>query len=616
MNNGVILSKICEYMDTTTVYNLSLVNKDYYKIFLNYLYDSLWNSNILYCSDWRDMRKYSIINLYRMRYFVRGKSKLRYIKDDITTALNYYRSSNRMGLTNEQKRLTESKSESEYKIVQAYAGSGKTTSLYNLCLNNPEKRIIYLAFNKSIETSAKNGNMGSLPNVDIYTFHSYVLEVLTRNNDFEVVNDYSITDLREYLNMDDDDTSRMFLKWIRNYINKFFQSSSSHPSQMYSNSMVNNLTRLWELIRTFQIPLTHDGYLKLFDTMKMKMTNKDGYMYDMILLDEAQDSSECMLRILRRQKCIKVLIGDTYQQIYIFRGAVDPFSRIKESNKIEYEYYELNTTFRFGPDVADLSTRFLRKFMNNNNITIKSDNIYDTRIFSWRNVSFRSKPHTVLFFTNMGLFEYANSLAQEGISFNILQNEIDYGEEAQIVRDLLNLKNGILDEIVTQELKDFKTFREVERYMTDYDVKIWLRRIEWLNLYDIDLVRHYTNINNYLDPSSNILLSTVHKSKGLEFDVVKLANDFPMLTINEKVIVKLDNTWKQNYNTYYVAMTRAKEELYLNIQLNDWINITNTKEYRYSTGKNNTCRKCGIVTNLLENKVCTCHNCAYMSEYL
>ncbi len=615
MNNNLVLTKICEYLNTSSVYNLSFVSKDYYKV-LDFLYDSFWNSNILYCRDWREMRKYSIIDLYRMRHYTKGKSKLKYVKDNITKALNYYSKSNRSGLTNEQKRLTESKNEKEYKLVQAYAGSGKTTSLYNLCLNNPEKRIIYLAFNKSIEMSAKSGNMGNLANVDIYTFHSYVLESLTKNQEFDVVNEYSISDLREYLNMDDDETSRMFLKWVRNYINKFFQSSLNHPSQMYTNSMVNNLTRLWDRIRTFQIPLTHDGYLKLFDTMRMKMKNKDGEMYDMILLDEAQDSSECMLRILKRQKCIKVLIGDSYQQIYIFRGAVDPFSRIKESNKIEYDYYELNTTFRFGPDVADLSTRFLRKFMNNNKITIKSDNIYDTRIFGWRDVSFRSKPHTILFFTNMGLFEYANSLAQEGISFNILQNEINYGEEAQIARDLLNLKHGLVEEVVTDELKGFQTFREVERYMSDYDIKVWLKRIEWLNLYDVDLIRHYTNINNYLEPSSNILLSTVHKSKGLEFDIVKLANDFPMLTINEKVIVKLDNTWKQNYNTYYVAMTRAKEELYLNIQLDDWKSISSCKEYTYSKGKNNTCRKCGKVTNLLENKVSICHFCAVMTEYL
>jgi len=59
---------------------------------------------------------------------------------------------------------------------------------------------------------------------------------------------------------------------------------------------------------------------------------------------------------------------------------------------------------------------------------------------------------------------------------------------------------------------------------------------------------------------ADIVLSTVHKAKGLEFDTVILLNDFPDFKDNfERVVVSEDEK-----NLIYVAITRAKTSFVMN----------------------------------------------------
>lgn len=72
-------------------------------------------------------------------------------------------------------------------------------------------------------------------------------------------------------------------------------------------------------------------------------------------------------------------------------------------------------------------------------------------------------------------------------------------------------------------------------------------------------IRKYEKMNQNLT-SSNLILSTIHRSKGLEYDNVFITdlvkNEFPMLRDDE-------NNFEEERRVFYVAMTRAKENLYL-----------------------------------------------------
>ena len=56
--------------------------------------------------------------------------------------------------------------------VNARAGTGKTTTLLMFARMNPDKKIIYLVYNKRAKDEAK----GTFPrNVDVHTIHSLAL---------------------------------------------------------------------------------------------------------------------------------------------------------------------------------------------------------------------------------------------------------------------------------------------------------------------------------------------------------------------------------------------------------------------------------------------------------
>ena len=71
------------------------------------------------------------------------------------------------------------------------------------------------------------------------------------------------------------------------------------------------------------LPLGHDGYLKLWALSKPRIAA------DFILLDEAQDTNPVVLGVLQSQQAQLVYVGDRYQQIYEWRGAVNAMEQIE-----------------------------------------------------------------------------------------------------------------------------------------------------------------------------------------------------------------------------------------------------------------------------------------------
>ena len=54
------------------------------------------------------------------------------------------------------------------------------------------------------------------------------------------------------------------------------------------------------------------------------------YQYNVLLLDEAQHMNPAMLDVCFKQVKPKLVVGDSHQQIYSFRGAVDALRIVKE----------------------------------------------------------------------------------------------------------------------------------------------------------------------------------------------------------------------------------------------------------------------------------------------
>jgi len=101
----------------------------------------------------------------------------------------------------------------------------------------------------------------------------------------------------------------------------------------------------------------------------------------------------------------------------------------------------------------------------------------------------------------------------------------------------------ILDEL-QENTRDFKTYEEWFTYMVEY--KIELKR------------QAADNKNNKKD---SITIATMHSSKGLEFQVVFIVDANEGITPHKKAV--LDADMEEERRLFYVAMTRAKEYLYI-----------------------------------------------------
>ena len=69
---------------------------------------------------------------------------------------------------------------------------------------------------------------------------------------------------------------------------------------------------------------------------------------------------------------------------------------------------------------------------------------------------------------------------------------------------------------------------------------------------------------------ADVLFSTAHKCKGLEFKRVRLANDFQKLLMAGKPI-KTKNISLDEFNLIYVSVTRAQEKLELSVKLGEFV---------------------------------------------
>ncbi|MEM1349013.1 MAG: UvrD-helicase domain-containing protein, partial [Myxococcota bacterium] len=103
-----------------------------------------------------------------------------------------------------------------------------------------------------------------------------------------------------------------------------------------------------------EIPVTHDVYLKLWALSEPRCPAK------FVLFDEAQDANPLMLGVLRlwewRDGAQIVAVGDRYQQIYSWRGAVNAMKRLRTRHTVR-----LTQSFRYGDEIAAVARAVLER---------------------------------------------------------------------------------------------------------------------------------------------------------------------------------------------------------------------------------------------------------------
>jgi len=484
-----------------------------------------------------------------------------------------------MELTNEQHEIIRSTGNIK---INAVAGSGKTTTIIEYAkARPPSSKILYLAFNKSVKLEAvkKFADKG-LCHVKAETAHSLAYKHVVFQSHYKVRQQaYKTQEIVELLNLRGNGEKHAEYI-VANHINKFMlyfcnsdkekvqdlnyldtitdPKAKSFVSSFYDYIVLQSRLLLSRMDKG-EIDIIHDFYLKKFQLSNPKLP------YDYILFDEGQDASQAMLDVFFKQQAVKVIVGDTHQQIYGWRFAVNSLE------KADYKTHCLSTSFRFNQSIADLAMEVL-KFK-------KHIGKPQTIPITGKGKDAEIKTKAVLARTNLGLLlkaiEYvteknkANRIYFEG---NI--NSYTYADDGTSLYDVLSLYNEKHYLIKDKLIKGMKDLDELEEYIKKTeDVQLGMM---------VGVVKKYGNeipdiiktikerhVANDEKEKATMIFSTVHRAKGMEYDAVQIVNDF----ISEDKLLKMKESSQANdlnflklneeINLLYVAVTRTKNSLYI-----------------------------------------------------
>lgn len=466
--------------------------------------------------------------------------------------------------------------------INAVAGSGKTTTIIEYARTRPKNsKILYLAFNKSVKLEAvKKFADNGIQNVKVETAHSLAYKHIVFKHGYKVrPHGYKANEIAELLHLQV--SGEKHAKYIvANHINKFiayFCNSDKQKVQELDYLDVVSDSKAKAFVTTFykyiesqarqllsrmdkkEIDITHDFYLK-----KFQLSNPD-LDFDYILFDEAQDASPAMLDIFLKQKAGKVIVGDTHQQIYSWRFAINSLE------KANFNTFNLSTSFRFSQHIADLAMEVLKWKKH-----LKG---YTPIPITGKGNSNGLTTKAVLARTNLGLLLKAIEYVTENrkvkhIYFEGNINSYTYADEGASLYDVLNLYNGKRHLIRDNLIKSMKDVAELDDYI-DKTEDVQLRMM-------VEIVREYgdeipniiksikdKHVENNDKGKAEMIFSTVHRCKGMEYDAIRLVNDF----ITEEKLEELKEDKRkmgvsmaklnEEINLLYVAVTRTRNSIHI-----------------------------------------------------
>lgn len=394
-----------------------------------------------------------------------------------------------MQLTAEQKAIVQSKGDLK---INAVAGSGKTTTIIEFAKSLPaSSRILYLAFNRSVklEATAKFASQG-LQNVTVETAHSLAFRYVMPRYNYKLCSyGYKTHEIAEILGLQTGGekhgefiAARHIYQFVSYFCNsdkarvnelKYYETLSDPKARAFVKTNYSYILRqtrvLLAKMDSGEIDIIHDFYLKKFQLGNPVLP------YDYILFDEGQDASAAMLDIFRQQKARKVIVGDTHQQIYGWRYAVNSLQQL------DYKNYYLTNSFRFPQEIAELGIEVLglKKLLG------QESKVKITGKGTKKNI----KSRATLARTNLGLLLRAIDYMEEntpvyGIYFEGNISSYTYADDGTSLYDVLNLYNKHYTRIKDQLIKGMKSIEELEEYVKNAeDVQLGMM-VEIVKKYD------------------------------------------------------------------------------------------------------------------------------------
>ena len=348
---------------------------------------------------------------------------------------------------------------------------------------------------------------------------------------------------------------------IKNRLSTFF-TTDLKVDEFFQENKDPYLTILKYLMENEDAPLFHSFYIKVFQLMKYSNVK-----FDAVLVDEAQDMSLCYTSIIKNLNTKQIkYFGDEYQMIYGFNGAIG-------MNNVTHS---LDRSFRLGEKNAELCVNLLKLLVD---ADIKGfTGVNETQTIVDKLPSLEQR--TIICRTNKTILRKLPEFKTNNKKCYIIGGKESLGLET-LKKILMNFESKGKTFYKGFVINNMDELINLSRVTKDSALKNIVNAIRELQIDTSVKLQGLLSVIVEDKDIADFIMTTVHKSKGLEFKNVELADDFESI----EELIKKKNSGKSVLDeayVLYVATSRSFGNLKLNFNLRNWLNgqkFENNDEY-------------------------------------
>ncbi|MFZ3569460.1 UvrD-helicase domain-containing protein [Streptomyces sp. BH034] len=465
-------------------------------------------------------------------------------------------------------------------VLQAGAGCGKSSTLKLIARSDPRARMTYVAYNKAIADDAKR----SFPmSAQCSTAHGLAFAGIgrqyahrlsgprqTAHQAAQALNvprilgyptgtPFVLNDAGEKIAF----PSKKIMRTALETVTRWCYSADPEPTAqhvprrtgMKARETIEQIAELvlpvaraaWGDLRKADgvLKFQHDHYLKMWQLGGPKLNT------DVVLLDEGQDTNDVVVDVIQRQEhAQRIVVGDSAQQIYGWRGANDALAKFSATGAQERM---LSQSFRFGPAIAEAANAWL--YIVGTGLRLTGFEPVPSTVGPVDN------PDAVLCRTNSGAMQVVVDALGRGVPVALVGGGTDMKRLAQAAEALQQGRD-----VDHPELVGFPSWDAVRQYADEEADGADLRVL-------VDLIDEYGTAAVIksadalvAEDKAELVVSTAHRSKGREWDSVLIHSDFRAPSPDPST--GLVTIQREEARLAYVAVTRAR--LLLDDRALDW----------------------------------------------
>lgn len=464
-------------------------------------------------------------------------------------------------------------------VINAVAGSGKTTTILEaLKLLPPNSRTIFLAFNKSVQQEL---NKKVPEGVQVMTFHGLGLSILKQH--YGKTTDVEPNKVNQLIKRLSSSWRKQFRtkEEFREYNYRIKKLADlgrlelvQNDEEFYKLAEKHNVLALDGEVQRAQyiIEVAHQDVAKFdFADMIYHPAWNDELnlpQYDYVFVDEAQDlgkaQQEMLKKIISPIKGRFVAVGDPKQAIYGFAGAdTESFKRLTKFKNTTV--LPLSVCYRCGRKIINKAKEIVPQIEHhppNGDGDVRNGSVDELRSGDW----VLCRLYRPLAKLCIELIKKKKKATIKGLDFS-----------KSLIRAIEKTGEDTPKEIMEVLKNDYRTAKlKLENQGVvgdDLEYHPGLMALREKNGVINILAKGCSSAKEviakiksiFTNQTEGIVLSTIHKAKGLENDRIFIIRPdllpFPY--------AKLDWQLKQERNLKYVAYTRAKKELIFDQQWTD-----------------------------------------------